>query len=484
MSTERLGIIDLGSNSSRLVIYEIYSDRAYQRVFEMKQNLQLAREMGTAKVISEEALARAIACSRLFSRAGALHAVTHWIPVATAAIRQASNQRFVLGTLEEQTGFRFQVLNEWEEAFYGYLGVVNTLSIKDALLFDIGGASTELMLMRDRELIHATSLPLGSLNLSESLSTLPEETRGDSAYQLLLGQFSAIPWLEEANGLPLVGLGGTARAVAKLHRAQALSRTERIHGYPVATAYVRETFTTMKHMSLEKKRKIKGLSKPRARILTTGLACMAALVEKTASTEMVVSRNGLREGLFYHHLLSSEERNRVACVLDHSIHNLQKLFHVNLPIATMVRNAALELFDTLAKPSQLGPDERQLLRVTAEIEGVGYYINTEKSNRHSAYITLNSHLYGLSHAQLQEVAHLLEGKGREAMRKLLLLIRLAKLLILQCGIDPDGLHCRFHEGRLEVGRVSGIQETVNASADADLSHDFQKGFNIDLVFVE
>lgn len=484
MSIERLGIIDLGSNSSRLVIYEIYPDNGYQRVFEMKQNLQLARDMGSDKLISESGLARAIACLKLFSRAGKLHNVTKWIPVATAAIRQASNRGRVLREIERQTGFQFQVLEEWSEGYYGYLGVVNTIAIDDALLFDIGGASTELMLVQNRNLIEVTSVPFGALTLTEKLSSYEETSRGDKAYEFMTEQLASIPWLHQAKGLPLVGLGGTARAVAKLHRAKAMGRTERIHGYPVGTAYARDAFSTMKNMSAEKRRKIKGLSKSRGQILVAGLASIAALIERLGSNELIISRSGLREGLFYEHLLRSEDVQYVASVLDHSIRNLQKLFHVNRPIATMVRDTALKLFDTLAPVHKLAPYDRQLLRVTAEIEGVGYYINTEKSNRHSAYVALNSHLYGLSYSQIQDVANLLEGKGSNAMQKLLLLIRLAKLLTLQLGIDSDELYCVLRDNRLEVGRARGIQETVHASADSDLDHDFSKGFGIHLAYVE
>ena len=486
MTTERIGIIDLGSNSSRLVIYEIYPDGAYQSVFEMKQNLQLGRNMGKNRRISEQGIARAVTCSKLFARAGKLHGVTRWFPVATAAVRQASNQQEVLQLLEDETGFRFQVLNEREEGRYGYLGVINTMNIENALLFDIGGASTELMLVKNRCLVEVKSLPFGSLNLTEQISSVPDADRGDVAKSFMMELFTAIPWLTSTStsDLTLVGLGGTARAVAKLHRAESATRLERIHGYPIEAGYVREVFASFKNMSAEKRRKIKGLSKNRAHILVAGMAAIAALIEVTEASKIVVSRSGLREGLFYEYLLRREGLEQVDSVLSHSVHNLQKLFHVNQPISTMVTRAALALFDALAPVHQMTGHERQLLSVTAEIEGIGYYINTEKSNRHSAYLTLNSHLYGLTFGEMKDVADLLEGRGSADLRKLLILIRLAKLLTLQLGIDPEEVHCTLRQNRFEVGRVKGIRETVHSSADSDLEQDFKKGFGIELAYVE
>lgn len=484
MTTERIGIIDLGSNSSRLVIYEIYPNGAYQPVFEMKQNLQLARNIGKNRRISDQGVARAVTCSKLFARAGKLHGVTRWFPVATAAVRQASNQQEVLQLLEDETGFRFQVLNEREEGRYGYLGVINTMNIENALLFDIGGASTELMLVKNRCLVEVISLPFGSLNLTEQMSSVPDADRGDLAKEFMMAQFTAIPWLKSTSNLTLVGLGGTARAVAKLHRAELAQRLERIHGYPIQASYVHEVFSSFKNMSTEKRRKMKGLSKNRSHILVAGMAAIAALIEVTETADMVVSRSGLREGLFYEYLLRREGLEKVDSVLSHSIHNLQKLFHVNQPISTMVTRAALALFDALDPVHQMSGQERQLLSVTAEIEGTGYYINTEKFNRHSAYLTLNSHLYGLTFGQMQDVADLLEGRGSSDLRRLLILIRLAKLLTLQLGIDPEQVYCALRQNRLEVGRIQGIRETVHSSADSDLDQDFKKGFGIELAYVE
>lgn len=477
---ERIGIIDLGSNSSRLIIYDIYSDGSYRPVFEMKQNVRLAQNMTHGKLISPDGIARAVSCTKLFYHAGTLHGVTHWVPVATAAIRQARNRDEVLATLEAEANMTFRVLDGQEEGRYGYLGVVNTLDIKDVVVFDIGGASSELMLVQDRELVDVTSVPYGALNLTEMFRTSPDT--GEKVRAFMNEAFSSVDLLQRAKGLPMVGLGGSARAVAKLDVWYESGQLERVHGYPLRPEEVRHAYQQLSGMPVVKRRKIKGLSKSRADILVAGLAAIVALFDQTDPPELLISRNGLREGIFYEYLLKGQPKAIVPNVLEHSVHNFQRIFHVNKQVAGVVTNAALKLFDMLAPVHQLSEVDRKLLQVTAQIESCGAYINTEKWSRHSAYLAISSHLYGMSYAQLIDVANLLNGRGGPNLQKLLLIIRLAKLMTLNLGIVPDLMFCSMTNTEVRVGRAPRIRETIHASADADLDSEFARLFGVQLVY--
>lgn len=482
--TERIGIIDLGSNSSRLSIFEVNTNNSYRPVFEMKQNVRLARNMTADQKISADGIARAVSCTKLFYHAGTLHGVTHWIPVATAAIRQASNRNEILGTLETETNIDFRVLSGEEEGRYGYLGVVNTLSIQDALLFDIGGASSELMYVRDRQLVEVVSLPFGALNLTELFRQHPDKEAGNQVRNFMQAQFAAIPWLQQCQGLPMVGLGGTARALAKLDLWRQQQRFERVHGYPVHPDAVLPAFEHIRSIPAPKRRKIKGLSNTRADILVAGLATIVALIDTMQGTEVVISRNGLREGIFYEYLLRNHREPVVDNVLEHSLSNFQKVFHVNKQVASVVTDAALKLFDALIPIHNLDSEARQLLRVTAQIESCGCYVNTEKWTLHSAYLAVASILYGPTYPQLLDIANLLNGKGELRLQKLYTLIRLAKLLTLQLGLVPDVIHCDVSAKQVVVGRAERIVDIVRASSEADLAHTFHDMFGMDLVYAD
>lgn len=482
----KIGIIDLGSNSARLTIYEIRPDDSYLPIFEMKQNIQLAHHFNQEGKMTETGILRAISCTHLFKRAGSLHEVTEWRAVATAAIRQAKNRMEVLERIRAETNVEYVVLNGQEEGRYGYLGVINTLPLQDALLFDIGGASSEFMYVRDRQLLHVTSLPYGALNLTEMFHHVPELELGNYVYQWMNKMMASIEWLNEAHGLPLVGLGGTARALAKLDLFNKKLPMESIHGYPIEPEFIRTSFATLKTLPAAKRRKIKGLTKHRAEILVAGFATITALLERISSTNIVISRNGLREGLFFERLLKQAPTAVVPSVLDHSIRNFQHLFHVNPVVTDLFTDTALILFDTLSKAMpalHLEAHLRKLLWVTCQIESCGCAIHTEKWTKHSAYLVLSSHLNGLTYQEFQQVADLLLGKGNAALKRLSMLMRLAKLLTLQLDIAPETLICTVLSDTFQVGKVKQIQEGIAASADFDVADDFQKVFGLNLVFI-
>lgn len=480
---ERLGLIDLGSNSSRLAIYDIVASGAYRPVFEMKQHIRLAHNMGLDGTIEPAGISRAVACTKLFMRTGQLYGVTHWTAVATAAVRQAQNQSDVLTALEAATSLSFRVLSGDEEGRYGYLGVVNTLDIDDALFFDVGGASSELMLVKNRQLQHVVSIPYGGLNLREMFSHLSEPAAGIAARDFIQSQFEQIEWLSSADHLPLVGLGGTARALAKLHAYKEKYDIERLHGYVLKGTFASEQFDLLRQLSVSKRKKTKGISKSRAEILVAGLAIVSALSEFTQSESILISRNGLREGIFFETLLKQSASPVLPSVLEHSVTNFQKVFDVDLSVATVVTNATLKLFDALRDVHGLSDKDRKLLWVTANIESCGCYINTEKWTKHSAYLVLSSYLYGLTYPELTDIACLLSGKGSERLKQMMTLIRLAKLLTLQLGLDVEDIRVRSGSQSVDIHELDDLEEVLDASADSEVIDDFAKLFNYPVRFI-
>jgi exopolyphosphatase/guanosine-5'-triphosphate,3'-diphosphate pyrophosphatase len=478
-----VGIIDLGSNSSRLSIYEYYPNQSYRPVFEMKRSVQLARSLAQNMEISEAGLARAVVCTKLFLRTGELYGVSDWIPVATAAIRQAKNQRQVLDRLEEETSIRFRVLSGEEEGYYGYLGVVNTLNVQNALIFDVGGASSEIMLVRQRTLERVASIPYGSLNLTEMFAHLPEGQQTPAIQAFFAEQLRAIPWLAEVHAPVVIGLGGTARAMAKLNLSAEAHKSSapRIHGYEISPVFVTEEMKMLTQMPAAKVKKIKGLSKHRAEIIRTGLSAMLGLVNAIEPKTILVSRNGIREGLFFEYFRQDHENVVLESVLDESIDNFLKIYGVNRDIANVIQAGALSLYDRLQTVHQLTAEDRKLLWVTAQIESCGCYINTEKWTKHSAYLALSSNLFGLTYSELGDVADMLIGKGPNRLKKLMMFIRLAKLFGLQLGLNVDEISVSVKAKAVYLAHASSIREQLLVSADATIEREFKSIFGRDLI---
>lgn len=136
----------------------------YEQASEM---VRLSEGMGEEKILKEKPMERTIHALMYFKKLLEVHETVEVYALATAAVRMAKNQAEFLQCVKQTTGFEFKVLTGHEEAYYDYLGVVNSMSLENALILDIGGASTELIWMKDRKLVEAVSLPIGSVSLSE-----------------------------------------------------------------------------------------------------------------------------------------------------------------------------------------------------------------------------------------------------------------------------------------------------------------------------
>ncbi|MDQ0188202.1 Ppx/GppA family phosphatase [Alicyclobacillus cycloheptanicus] len=451
----RLGIIDLGSNSARLVIYVIGEQGQYRPSFRLKRNTRLAHYLDADKGLSEAGIDRAIRDVSAFRSAGQQFGIQQWIPVTTAAIRQAANRAEVLGRLQDHTGLTFRLLTGEEEAWYSYLGVINTMDIRDGLFVDIGGASTEVMQVQNRQLVHAVSIPFGALTLTRRFQQVPQAQQTQAITKFMKDTFADHAWIQGCSGLPIVGIGGTARAVAKIARQMHATEMNRYHGYEIDEATLAGIYGAIEKSSVQERQKLGKLSDTRAEMIHAGVAVIRALADSIAAPRFLVSGSGLREGLFYEHLFQTRETPVLNDVKQHSVHNMLTLFDVNPDLAAQVADCAVHLFDALCPLHHLGPSVRELLYYAAMTDMMGTYINAERYTTHTHYLLWSSHLYGFTQTELSTMTQIQTGKGPKTNRRLHLFIQLAKRLVWEGGWRAEHLHFLLTGKKLTISPASG-----------------------------
>lgn len=168
---QRIAIIDIGSNSARLVISHIYKNGAYNMVFNQKESLRLAQKTDKNGLLLSEAFSSTLNIMKAFVFMCNQYKADKIIAVATAAIRNAKNGTALTKEIAEKTGIQLHILPGNAEAYLSYLGVINTLPVSDGIIFDLGGGSTELVLVRDRKLMESVSIPLGAVNTTGMFNT-------------------------------------------------------------------------------------------------------------------------------------------------------------------------------------------------------------------------------------------------------------------------------------------------------------------------
>ena len=365
---QRIAIIDIGSNSARLVISHIYKSGSYNMVFNQKEMLRLAQKTEGDGLLSKEAFDSTLQVMQSFAYMCRQYKTDKIIAVATAAIRNARNGSQLAKEVFEKTGIRLHIISGSMEAQLSYLGVINTLPMKDGIVFDLGGGSTELILFRNRKLVESVSIPLGAVNTTDIFhirDTMPSSAYSDINF-FISTRMEQYPWLKDAN-LPLIGVGGTARTVAKMIQRSRNYPSSRVHNYIFSAQSFRALFKKLQGTTLEERRNIPGLSEERADIILAGASIINCLLTQTNSKRIVTSGCGLREGLFYDYYSKTNNVPLIADdILEESTQNVLRLFSVNIEHNRHVADLAFN-----------------------------YYSHA----RHSAYMILNAKIFGLTHAE-------------------------------------------------------------------------------------
>ncbi|MBR2182018.1 MAG: Ppx/GppA family phosphatase [Acidaminococcaceae bacterium] len=397
---QRIAIIDIGSNSARLVISHIYKSGAYNMVFNQKETLRLAQKT-EGGLLSKEAFESTLQVMQSFAYMCKQYKTDKIIAVATAAIRNAKNGSQLTGEVFEKTGIRLHIISGNAEAALSYLGVINTLPMKDGIIFDLGGGSTELILFRDRKLVESVSIPLGAVNTTEIFhirDTMPSTVYSDVNF-FISTRMEKYPWLKDAS-LPLIGVGGTARTVAKMIQKRRNYPSSRIHNYIFSAQSFRALFKELQNTTLEERKQIPGLSEERADIILAGASIINCLLIQTHSKRIITSGCGLREGLFYDYYAKTNNVPLIAGdILEESTQNALRLFSVNIEHNRHVAALALSMFDGWHALHGLGKQCRKLLKTAALLHDIGITINYYSHARHSAYMILNAKIFGLTHAE-------------------------------------------------------------------------------------
>ncbi|BBB90819.1 MAG TPA: Ppx/GppA phosphatase family protein [Methylomusa anaerophila] len=399
--TERLAIIDLGSNSARLIVMHIYHNDAYNLVYHQKEIVRLSEGAGESRVLSKEAMWRAINSLKVFAHMCELVQADKILAVATAAVRNAHNGQEFLQLVYQHTGIPLQAISEETEALLGYIGVINTIDVKDALLFDLGGGSTEVTLIRDRQPLEMLSIPYGSLNLTEMFGTSDKitEEKLNEMRNFVMGYLHRHTWLKNLS-LPVVGIGGTARNIAKMDQKRKNYPFPKVHNYRLGPMAFEELWYALIKTNLTQRRKFPGLSNERADIIIAGTTIAKSLLDVSRGTSLAISGCGVREGMFLKYYLERKgQKEIIPDILAHSTHNMLLFYKGNESHHYHIAGLAASMFDGWQPVHKLGSREKSLLNVAALLHDIGIAINYYDHARHSAYLVENARLFGLTHRE-------------------------------------------------------------------------------------
>lgn len=401
---KKIGIIDLGSNSVRLVIFEIKSNGAFKLIDDINDTIRLSENMIEGKYINDIAMHKAVKTVKLYKKLCNAYGIpsTGIIAVATEAVRKAENKDQFLMLLRTGCSLNFRILSGKEESTYVYNAVINSIDINNGIIVDIGGGSTEIIQFKDRAIKNSISIPIGAVIATESFldKNLITEPMLNNLEKSISETLNSLDWLMDETHEAIIGVGGTIRSLAKIHRKQIKYPLNQAHNYVMNTADFLSVYDRLKTLDLQKRKKVEGITAGRADIIVGGLTILKSIMSAATSSKLVISGYGLREGILLEYIFKSKNTRRFEDVLSFSLDNFMVLYGVRQEHANHVCHLALSMYDQLSELHGFGEEERKFLKIASLLHDIGICINYYEHYKHSFHIILNSRINGLSHREL------------------------------------------------------------------------------------
>ncbi|HEV7680039.1 MAG TPA: Ppx/GppA phosphatase family protein [Candidatus Dormibacteraeota bacterium] len=408
-----LAVIDIGSNSGRVIVVRLSSGGHLEILSDARTSLRLIRDLNGSGKLGAQAVDRTIAAVNDFLAVAESAGAKRIVAVATAAVREANNGADFVAQVEDATGIEVRVIDGDEEARYAFLGAVHGLPVESGLLVDVGGGSLEISHFRSRRALRGWTLPLGALRLTDRfLAADPpkqsEVTRlHDHVVQTL--QDAGLPVLRPDEAM--IGTGGTIRNIAKMHRAAATSYPiPRLHGYTLSRKGLRDVAQNVLAKPLRRRSAISGLSVDRADSIVGGVLVVQAVMDAIGATDMTVSGQGLREGIAFEEL--SHRLPSTGAVRQSSLEALAARFTTwDATRARRRARLAAVLLDLLVPDA--GDEMQETLDHAATILDAGRSVDYYNRWEHAADIVRSADLRGFSHRSIALLSALITRAGRD-----------------------------------------------------------------------
>lgn len=400
---ERIGIIDLGSNSARLVIVNLFAEGCFMVEDELKESVRLGHDMERDGFLKPQRVAETIKTLKMFKKLCDSRGVNRMIAVATAAVRRAKNQRSFLDEIQATCGMKVTVLSEEEEATLVYRGVINSMDIPKGIILEIGGGSTKIVYYNRRSILHYETLAFGAVTLTDLFAdegvTPAEQTA--KIEEFFTEQFKKIDWLNEVDpDTQMIGVGGSFRSLYKINKLIRKYPLDTVHNYNFTREDLSTVYEMVRVLDMEKRKRIRGLSPERADIMPAAMAIMKAFIDYLHIENFVVGNSGLREGIMFNQAVPITLERPISDVLGYSLNTLVKYYGCNEAHVANVVHLSIQLFKQLRVLHKYPRVYLKILKIAAYLHDCGAKMRYFNYQIHSRYLILNGNIFGATHREI------------------------------------------------------------------------------------
>ncbi len=398
---KRVAVIDIGSNSARMIVVERTSRYGFYLLNETKSRVRIsegAYEHGG--ILQEPAMQRALAALREFLHIAKSYKARKILCVATSAVRDAPNKEAFLGRVKRELGLHIKVIDGKTEALLGGIAAANLLPIRTGITIDIGGGSTELALIQNKRVVDAISLDLGTVRLKELF--FDKKANIKEAIGYIHEELERVP--PHFTAKLAIGIGGTIRALSKAIMAKNDYPLPKLHAFTYEFDKEKKFIDKIISAPIKSLKKFH-IKKDRYDTIKEGALIFREMVRHIGAKRVITSGVGVREGTFLKDLLRNSAY-RFPANFQPSVKSLMDRFCTQESIAKCLYRFSSKIYDVLYPHFDPKQEHKENLLIAAKLVNLGVKIDFYDHHKHSSYIILSDLEYGVTHEQIATISTL------------------------------------------------------------------------------
>lgn len=398
-------IIDIGSNSMRMVVLEKSSRFAFNLINETRSRVKISEgcyENGGN--LQEAPMQRAFNSLESFLSISNSLKSRKVICVATSALRDAPNSKLFLSKVRNKLGLNIKVIDGPKEAYYGGIAALNLIHGDDFITVDIGGGSTEFAFVKNGKIQHCISLDIGTVRLNE-LFFSKGDIQGAKAF--VLEKLKEVKQCDFEIPQTVVGIGGSIRALSKIIMQKANYPLDILHGFTYSVDLNKHIFTSIVNAKNYNTLKYIGIKKDRFDTIKEGTFIFDTILEELKTKRVITSGVGVREGVYLTDLLRSSNC-KFPANFNISVRSLLDRFQLCPKQSAYLGKNASEIFNVLKPLHNLDDKYRILLVVASKLHSIGTTLNFYKSNDNTFDFILSGLNYDFQHCSRVTIAHMIK----------------------------------------------------------------------------
>ncbi|MDD2905149.1 MAG: Ppx/GppA phosphatase family protein [Sulfurimonas sp.] len=391
---KRVAVIDIGSNSVRMVVYERTSRFAFHLLHEAKSKVRIsenAYEHGG--YLQEVPMQRTFDALADFLTICASFSARKVFCVATSALRDAPNKKDFLQKVKEELKLGIKIIDGEKEAYYGAIACANLLPEQtNAISIDIGGGSTEFSIINRKNVSHTLSLELGTVRLKELFF---DKGAIDQAIIYIDKKLELLNGLDAST---LIGIGGTFRAISSAIMNQESYPLQKLHAYEYSVKKLQKFISNILEADESELKKL-GIQSNRFDVIKPGALILERVLHKIAPKTALTSGVGVREGVYLADLLRGA-KDKLPVNYNTSVRYILDSHLLDTNFSNQLNALSKKLFDITSEYFTVDGSYRYELGVAAKLYPAGGNVHFYSKNKHSYYLIQTALEYGFTHKQI------------------------------------------------------------------------------------